>query len=68
MLTYQDSPFKPVAEPSGRPSTANAAEIDARRATLTRICLQILVGLLAGGAMAAGIALKTAAYFWRFPI
>ena len=68
MLTYPDSRFKPTGHPTGRRHTANAAKVDARRAMLTRIRLQTLVGLLAGGAMAAGIALKTAAYFWRFPI
>ena len=68
MLTFTDSRFKPAADRSRRRDTADAAAIDARRAMLKQICLQILVGLLAGGAMAACIALKTAAYFWRFPI
>jgi hypothetical protein len=48
--------------------TIDTARIDARRAILKRISLQILVGLLAGGAMAACIALRAMAYFWRFPI
>ncbi|MGH6714235.1 MAG: hypothetical protein ACREEK_35425 [Bradyrhizobium sp.] len=68
MLTYPGSRFKPIAHPSGPRDTANAARIGARRAMLKRICLHIVVGLLAGGAMAAIIALRTAAYFWRFPI
>ena len=68
MLTYPDTRFKPIARSSAGRDTANAAAIDARRATLKRICLHIFVGLLAGGALAAVMALKTAAYFWRFPI
>jgi hypothetical protein len=66
MLTSPDCRLEPVADQSRRDS-ANATTV-ARRAMLKRICFYILVGLLEGGVMAAGIALKTVAYFWRFPI
>ena len=35
-------------------------------AAIKRICLWMLMGLLAACALAAVIALKTAIYFWRF--
>jgi len=53
---------------SAEPTPATLAANTPRRATLKLVGLRILAGLLAGGAMAAIIALKTAAYFWRFPI
>ena len=67
-LTHSDSRIKPVTRASARRDTANPTRINAPRASLKQICLHILVGLLAGGALAAAIALKAAAYFWRFPI
>jgi hypothetical protein len=37
-------------------------------AIIRRVCLAVLTVLLAGGALAAVIALKTAIYFWRFKL
>jgi hypothetical protein len=66
-LTHSDSRIKPAARALAPRGTASPGRI-ARHVTLKRICLQILVGLLGCGALVAVIAIKTAAYFWRFPI
>ena len=50
-------------------SDVRATAADAVRAHLPaikRLCLTVFVILLAGGALAGVIALKTAIYFWRF--
>jgi hypothetical protein len=46
--------------------TASAGAARANPAVIKRFCLCVLTVLLAGGALTAVIALKTAIYFWRF--
>lgn len=65
MLTHTDGRFKPDSYPSERRHIASATPV--APATIRRICLRALAVLLEGGALTAVIALKTAAYFWRFP-
>jgi hypothetical protein len=58
-------------EPRFRPSEAQQRTRGAARAPLTaikRVCLFALTVLLATGAVAAVIALKTAIYFWRLKV
>ena len=64
MLTHTHSPFeRPSYSPQSRDNEADATE--ARLATIKRICLCTLAALLAGGAMAGIIALRTAIYLAR---
>jgi hypothetical protein len=59
MLTHElERTFR---SPDNRPDAAAA-----HWATIKRVCVIAATLLLAGGAMAAGIALKTAIYFARF--
>lgn len=48
----QDAPTRKLAAP--------------RRAAIKRVCLRLAAELLAGGVLAALVALKTAMFFWRF--
>jgi hypothetical protein len=65
MLTHDlERPLYPSeAQPRFRPGAARA-----HLAMIKRFCLCALTILLASGALAAVIALKTAAYFWRFKL
>jgi hypothetical protein len=65
MLTHDiERPFHPSeAQQRIRPSAVRA-----HLAMVRRFCLYALTILLAGGALAAVIALKTAIYFWRFKL
>ena len=54
-----------------RPERQQHARSDAagtHLAMIRRVCLSVLTVLLAGGALAAVIALKTALVFWRFKL
>ena len=65
MLTHGfERPFRPSdAQQSATPGMAGA-----HLTTIKRACLFLLTVLLAGGALAAVIALKTAIYFWRYKL
>lgn len=66
MLTHIRSPFTPVSYSSERRDSAGADTANAHMATIKRFCLCALVALVAGGGVGAILALRTAAYFWRF--
>jgi hypothetical protein len=51
---------------SRRRKTIETASAGARRAAIKQFCLCALAALVGGGAIAGIIALKMAAYFWRF--
>jgi hypothetical protein len=51
---------------SRRRDTIDRAAAGARRAAIKQFCLGALAVLVGGGAIAGIIAVKTAAYFWRF--
>jgi len=63
MLTHDfEQPFRsPARSPAVKPDATSA-----RRTAIKQICVSALTVLLAGGLLAAGIALKTAIYFARF--
>jgi len=65
MLTHDlERPLHPSeVERRVRPATTRAYF-----ATIRQLCLFALTVLLAGGALAVVIALKTAIYFWRFKL
>ena len=67
MLTHAGNRFKPASYSSGRRDIAGAAPVGAHLATFKRFCVCAVAVLLAGGAVAGIMAVKTAAYFWRFP-
>jgi len=64
MLTHTHSLERSSYSPQSRDAEADAA--GTRIATIKRICLCTLAALLAGGAMAGIIALRTAIYLARF--
>lgn len=64
MLTHPGS--EPASYRSGPRDIAGTTIVE--YAMLKRFCLRAVGPLLAGGAVAGIIALKTAAYFWRFPL
>jgi hypothetical protein len=74
MMTYTSGPLQRTPAPSARPTSfdarAGAADLAARRAAhlamIRQFCRVGLTILLAGGALAGIIALKTMVYFWRF--
>jgi hypothetical protein len=74
MTTHTGGPSHRMPSPSARriPSKARpaaadlAADLAARRAKIGQFCRIGLTILLAGGALAGIIALKTMVYFWRF--
>jgi hypothetical protein len=51
---------------SGRRDTIERAAAGARMVAIKQFCWCALAVLVSGGAIAGIIALKTAAYFWRF--
>ena len=65
MLTHARGPFKPAPHSSGRRDTSGTGA-DAHLAMIKRFCVFVLMILMGGGAVAGVIALRTAAYFWRF--
>lgn len=67
MLTHTGNRLKPASYSSGRRATAGATPVGAHLAVFKRFCVCAVAVLLAGGAVAGIIAVKTAAYFWRFP-
>jgi hypothetical protein len=63
ILTHDcDGPLHSTEGPT--PTSTSAAR--AHLTVIKRFCLCVLTVLLAGGALAAAIALKTAFSFWRF--
>lgn len=64
MLTHTHSLERSSYSPQNRDAETDAA--DTRIATIKRICLCTCAALLAGGAMAGIIALRTAIYLARF--
>jgi len=74
MTTHTGRPLQRTASPSARPTSVEAqvaaADLAARRAAhlamIRQFCRIGLTILLAGGALAGIIALKTMVYFWRF--
>ncbi len=65
MLTHTRGPFTPASIPRNGEARPSAGTANAHLATIKRFCVCALA-LLAGGAVAGIIALRTAAYFWRF--
>ena len=63
LLTQTGGAFEPAPHSSARRGLTGAA--NARLATIKRCCLVAVITLLAGGAV---IAVKTAIFFWRFPL
>ena len=63
MLTHD---FGRPVRATGKPRTARADSANAHLAMIKRLCLIASTLLLAGGALAAIIALKTAIYLSRF--
>jgi len=51
---------------AGRPDGSETRTAGVRLAAVKQFCMCALAALLGGGAIAGIIALKTAAYFWRF--
>jgi len=64
MLTHTRGSFTPYS--SGRRTPVRANTATAHMAAVKRFCLCALVALMAGGAAGGVVAVKTAAYFWRF--
>ena len=67
MLTHTRNRFKPASHSSGRRDTPGATPVGVHLAAFKRFCVCAVAVLFAGGAVAGIIAVKTAAYFWRFP-
>lgn len=67
MLTHTGNRFKPASYSPGRRDTAGATPVGAHLAVFKRFCVCAVAVLLAGGAVTGIIAIRTAAYFWRFP-
>jgi hypothetical protein len=65
MLTHE---LEQPVRPSQAEQRAGSGAARAHLATIKRVCLFVLTVVLAGGALAAVIALKTAIYFWRFKL
>jgi hypothetical protein len=66
MLTHTRGPFEPPPYTSERRDAVRANSANARMAAIKHFCLCALMALMAVGAVGGLIALKTAAYFWRF--
>jgi hypothetical protein len=65
MLTHD---LERTFRPSEAQQRVRAGTASAHLAMIKRFCLCALTILLAGGTLAAAIALKTAIYFWRFKL
>jgi hypothetical protein len=65
MLVHSHGPFAGFPYPSGRRDTVGADAAQAHLAMIRRFCTCALTVLVAGGAVAAIIALKTAVYLSR---
>jgi hypothetical protein len=66
MLTHTHGPFERSSHSQQKRDAVRADAADARLAAIKRICLCACAALLAGSAMAAIIALRTAIYLERF--
>jgi hypothetical protein len=66
MLTHTRSPFERAPYSSRRRDAARADAAQAHLAMIKRFCFCALMAVLAGGALAAIIALKAAIYLSRF--
>jgi hypothetical protein len=66
MLMHTRGPFERAPYSSQRRNAAGARPAKARLAMVKRLFLCALVALLAGGAVAAIMAIKVASFFWRF--
>ena len=65
MLRHElEQPFRP----SEAPQRVRSGVARTHLAMIKRVCPCVLTVRLAGGALAAVIALKTAIYFWRFKL
>ena len=65
MLTHDlNRPFHPTEKQLQIRSVTAIAHL----VMIKRVCFGVLTVLLAGGALAAVIALKTAIFFWRFKL
>jgi hypothetical protein len=65
MLTHSRGPFETASYSSGKRDNVRAGAAQAHLATIKRFCICALTLLVAGGAVAAIIALKTAVYLSR---
>lgn len=65
-LTHNGGLQERSAYAPARQDTAGAEATAARIAMIKRACRRALVILLAAAALTGIVALKTAAYFWRF--
>jgi hypothetical protein len=63
MPTHRFQNFVPLSGEQDAPTKTLAGP---RRAAIKRVCLRFALVLLAGGMLAALIALKTTIFFWRF--
>lgn len=63
MLTHH---FEYPFHSSATKAAAATGPTKARRGAIKRICLRAMIALLAGGGLAALVALKSAIFFWRF--
>lgn len=66
MLMHTHGPFEPARHSSDVRDAAATATANARTAMIKRFCVCALAILIAGGALTAIIALRTAIYFSRF--
>lgn len=66
MLTPTRGPFTQAFHSSERRGPAKPGTANFHLTTIKRFCVCALLALLAGGAVAGIMALRTAAYFWRF--
>jgi hypothetical protein len=66
MLTPARGPFARASYSSELRGSAKAGAANAHLAMIKRFCVSALLALLAGGAVAGIMALKAAAFFWRF--
>lgn len=67
MLAHTGNRFKPASYSSGPQHTAGATPVGAHLAAFKRFCMCAVGVLVAGGVVAGIIAIRMAAYFWRFP-
>jgi hypothetical protein len=65
-LTPTRGPLERVPYSSGRRGAVGAGPEQTQVSMITRFCMCALAALVAGGAVAGIVALKTAIYFWRF--
>jgi hypothetical protein len=66
MLMHTCGPFERGPSSTAKRDTIGDGAVEARLATIKRLCIGALTVLAACGALAAIIALKAAIYYWRF--